>query len=429
MAIDFSKIVKPNFGQPFRLMKSAQQIGTESIQAELEPDRLQKAVEVFRKWLYSGGEKPGKKDVRRLSWALNYGNGAILGKQNEIDRVLRLYQPKEVSSKTLLGLIHSYFFCENSSATVELLRTRIRLLLKSYDGTNDGVKHWVKYADLFFINDADSRVGKLVWDRYEISFSEYFNQLKIPQDSYFYQKCLVKIAHCFKNHSNFPYRLEEVLEVLAASGNLACIQQSLNTILQGFMDQNVIEEQRELCNFCVRYLEDPRLSRSVRWDKIDTNAKQMVIRWVSANDITLFFEAVTMDRERKEFWLRYVDVIEYSRLVFGPEMLYSSDPIIKKFIADKRHAELIGGNTGDNAFIAKIKDAVIVEFNYTGNACYIYSSKRLPFSMDEQRFTKSKIKDQHNMKKKINHAGFWPGSFDRYFYSEFDIHLPGGMYL
>lgn len=139
---------------------------------------------------------------------------------------------------------------------------------------------------------------------------------------------------------------------------------------------------------------------------------------------------IAMDTDRKNFWLRYLDSIEYSRVIFGRQALEIGikETEIRNFILQRRHAQLERCDRKISAFILKIKDAVIVEFSRKGNACYFYSKHNLPFEMDARSYKIHELKDTAEYYgTKHYHRPGWEDKFEQYLKTTFKI-IPKGVY-
>lgn len=421
MLFNFKDVSLPEFGSPFQLIKAAQKMCVDSSSMKILPEDFQKlAVTEFRGWIYEGKDMPSKSNIRRLSWSLNFGDDPIINNIDELNYTLKLFLPKKITKKMIMGLIFSYFYCCNKDERIlEILQTRIRLVLKYYEKKQTSLTHWQDNAYTIFSRDSIVNIAKTVIQSAEIAGAlEYF---KIPTDSYYYQRCLTKIADKFVENNEFYKQINELILLLEKDATISTLQTCIDSLLHGLIVLGKKEIQHELCSFALKHFGDPRISRSVRWNVITQESKNLVIQWVSTSDITLFFDAVAMDVRRKNFWLKYVEFIEYSKLVFGSKTLQSSDPAICKFIEEKRHAKLCECLNSDCAFIIKIGNIVVVEFNQTGNACYIYYANTIPFSLDEITYAKPKIRNQGYAVKRLFHQNAWEATFQSYFSSQFGI--------
>ncbi|NLD46029.1 MAG: hypothetical protein GX660_02355, partial [Clostridiaceae bacterium] len=93
-------------------------------------------------------------------------------------------------------------------------------------------------------------------------------------------------------------------------------------------------------------------------------------RWISLKFIDLFFEKVSMDKDRKKFWQKYYKSIDKIKIL-GDEQLklkFMRDERVRDYI-DSRFGML---SYGCSVLLMQAKEHVFVEFGGTGNAFYAY---------------------------------------------------------
>lgn len=108
--------------------------------------------------------------------------------------------------------------------------------------------------------------------------------------------------------------------------------------------------------------------------EVDELAQAHVVlqRWIAQRIITVFFETVAMDPDRREFWLQYARHVSHFR-IYGDEHArgrFNKDARLRPFL---RSRFCLGtAANGSNALMMRVKDRTIVEFGDIGNACYVY---------------------------------------------------------
>ena len=106
-------------------------------------------------------------------------------------------------------------------------------------------------------------------------------------------------------------------------------------------------------------------------------AQTVLSRWIAQQIITVFFEKVAMDPDRKAFWLRYASHVTRFRIYSDTATRWrlESDARIKPYL---RGRFCVGAaSTGASALMMRVKDRTVVEFSETGNACYVYRARTL----------------------------------------------------
>jgi len=150
---------------------------------------------------------------------------------------------------------------------------------------------------------------------------------------------------------------------------------------------------------------DPRLPHNGNnWIGMDEASRRMQ-EWLSAADITFFFETVlpkgTDPHGRKAFWLRYVGCrgLRSRPLLSNSDKFRLRDVLWKKGAKASDFGRLLDEDT--SAFILDFGPIMAIEFSAVGNACYLYEKQAaaeivpdiwtsLPFSKTELK-RKSKI--------------------------------------
>lgn len=136
-----------------------------------------------------------------------------------------------------------------------------------------------------------------------------------------------------------------------------------------------------LCKFANRMLGD--ITLGVTWAPFngateqDANklkrAKQLVNLWFNRKIIETFFEICVQDRDRKEFWLNYVDKLSGFRIVgsAATKRLLQSDNRISN-IFFPYFIETNSATSQTSALVLFIRNKMLVEFSDTG-ALYAYN--------------------------------------------------------
>jgi hypothetical protein len=185
------------------------------------------------------------------------------------------------------------------------------------------------------------------------------------------------------------------------------------------------EPHEQLKNESFKRWGNPQLVGSAKWGMVDSPVQAMVLRWFAKEDLEHFFSLLQgegqVDKQRLVYWLRFVDQISYTRILLGPDALVDSRAEFRNFRAKNtgRYGCLTGGPRHNNAFIMRINDQLFVEFSGTGNACYAYGEKRVPFNpqapyLDTNVDLKESQPDPYGRQKdnRITHPSGWQWKAD-----------------
>lgn len=102
-------------------------------------------------------------------------------------------------------------------------------------------------------------------------------------------------------------------------------------------------------------------------------AMQLVNTWFAQQIIESFFEICVQDKERKDFWLKYVNNISAFKIIgstMTKRLLQNNSKIGSMFL--RHYIETNSYSSQTSALVLFIKDKMIVEFSDTG-ALYVYN--------------------------------------------------------
>ena len=122
---------------------------------------------------------------------------------------------------------------------------------------------------------------------------------------------------------------------------------------------------------------DPRLpANGTNWIGISNSARDLVIRWLSAWDVQLFFDHVLPTRDdphgRKPFWLKYKNRVKRSRPLLR---LSGREPLASECGNQReRNFGRMKFDCDTSAFLLDFGSVIVVEFSKYGNAVFLYAN-------------------------------------------------------
>jgi hypothetical protein len=175
---------------------------------------------------------------------------------------------------------------------------------------------------------------------------------------------------------------------------------------------------------------DPRpRTNSPNWIGISDSARDLVIQWLSAEDIQLFFDHVLPTRDdphgRKPFWLKYKNKLKRSRPLLDSldESRWQANAATK----GKRNFGRMEHYCKTSAFLLDFGPVIVVEFSRYGNAVFAYASRDVPDLTEDfwsdRRFSKTDLRQPENCVdgKGISHNVLWQSKM-RTLLAQFGIH-------
>ena len=119
-------------------------------------------------------------------------------------------------------------------------------------------------------------------------------------------------------------------------------------------------------------------------------AQNLIRIWTNEKYISIYFEKCVQEKERKDFWLKYIKEIERIRIVGSEEikMKLNADTRLRQILQGKFILSSSNAMSEMSAIIMKIRDKVYIEFSTIGNALFVYEIEHLPI---KQLFSRSCI--------------------------------------
>lgn len=151
-------------------------------------------------------------------------------------------------------------------------------------------------------------------------------------------------------------------------------------------------EKNYLLDIAIKNIGSPR-NKSL-WDNyylfndysdVTKKASLVLQKWSREKLAIQFFESMSFDKTRKDFWLSYIDVIDDLKIAITDKDLSLHNELLE--ITKKLPEMFIKANYGISAILMRYKDNLIVEFSKTSNALYFYHRQTEEYSY----FYKDKI--------------------------------------
>lgn len=274
--------------------------------------------------------------------------------------------------------------------TCELLRNK----LQAYKGNNLKYMEMKNHANLF--DEAGPHRLCAMLSQKKQSLEEaptYFNNKPATISQSYYSDVIINF---FK--ANKITDLEYVESVIRLHDNDRT-KKLLFADLVSRINENGDELKRtRLCRFANRILGDitlastwaPFIGATERDAQKLKNAKQLVNLWFNRKIIETFFEVCVQDRDRKVFWLNYVEYVSAFKIIgsTATKRLLQGDSRVSEIFLP-HYIETDSLNSKTSALALFIKNKMIVEFSDTG-ALYVYNHKH------------EKVKLVTNKRKQIN---------------------------
>jgi hypothetical protein len=360
--------------------------------------------------------------------------------QNEARKRLRCFQ----------ALLSSYFsFARYDEQTIkaahagwEILRDWLAQQIAQFK--HDGVNKKIRLPDWFTtLAQHENLLTNKPCDRYgedmlrgDNSSIEVARQgLGIPGDSWVMQEVILSQMRASVALGDDPFKtsLDTLLRLVLGQTEVKVSDllklRAIALLISRYARCVSKPEQPVLRDAAVSIIGNPWLKRT-SWDtwvnnrdgQPDDEAREMVNGWLTRQLITDFFELLSADgqadQRRLNYWLRFVPVIEGTPwLALGPDAWRNMTQPYRE-LRERAKGCLLRlvnpGSSGNNAFIMKMNDWLVVEFGMTGHACYVYPATPMPFSLGDAAISLHDLKDRNRADWLTHNDGnvSWEGKFD-----------------
>ncbi len=360
------------------------------------------------------------------------------------------YTLKSLSMLGWIQLLTAYFSIPpNSKQTaVSQNRERLRLFLKE---THQYFFLKNRFEPRFSVTLrnhsnllSDEPCQRYVANFFNANYSELAevkDKLFIQPGSWFFQQLTVAVVKqaTQANDAEFKSQIAKLIDYLNGKNDKLSTKisntyrdEAIQIILMRYYQCTDRSLNKELCEYVIspNIWKSPNLRDAnmlSKWSDIDRPIWQMVNGWVNRKNLRAFFEILSKrhdaDKGRFNFWIKYVDQIEYTRFVFGGATNQSNSPDVKKLRDEEKGVSSIldGATKNLDAFIIQIRGHTFVEFSMNGNAAFLYRNGRLPFSTEAKRLTHAQLGRGNQSVESFHHRSDWPTRLERKLIEDFDI--------
>lgn len=340
--------------------------------------------------------------------------------------------PETATSRSLQGIMRSVHRRWRTTRNSESVG-RLGVALTHYSGKNSLLEKWKNNLQYVVRNDGPALFAREIL-REQTSWELKANEWGIEADTEFGEAVLdacVKLA-LVPGHDAERFRSAVVQHILPSNHwGLAAFKDAVTQVLLASSHASQ-DLQEHLKTFLVEdsRLLDPRVpANAPNWAGVNDLAKALLIQWLSAADIKLFFDHVLPTRSdphgRKTFWLKYTNRVLRSRplLAYADEIRWNAGAETKR----TRNYGRMHINSDTSAFLLDFGRILVVEFSKVGNAVYVYEHRDIPGLSSgfwsNARFPTADLKQGDNCVARIVHNPKWQREM-RTLLAQYGIH-PG----
>lgn len=424
---------------PFLLKQEADRITLLFEQGAPPEPPLQQRINALAR-LRRGEANLSRRDWTLITWGLCDDCGAS-GKPIEEQRLFDAVMAhtgewiirRDVPRKGWFGLLNSYFSFDVDAFPLHGNWRRLRvclldtmpILFSSLSRPKMWSRMIERHADIFTDQPGYSLRHILFYGSVD-ERDQLRNSLPIPESSWLWRRVITYQIDYLNNmsDSDFVAAIPRMVDFIRTRPLYA--DELLATMLTRYCQSSYRSESHEVLKTeSFARWGNPQLRSSARWSLVQEPVRGMVLRWFAKEDLEHFFSLLQgsgqVDKARLVYWLRFVDQISYTRILLGEDALTNQDPEFRNFRQKNvsRYGSLIGGLRHNNGFVLRIGDHYLVEFSGTGNACYAYQEKELPFepsakTLHAEHELKRRIYDRQGVDNRILHMSSWESKADQF---------------
>jgi len=427
-----SKFAKPN-----RLIKTLSIIERKFDDMENAQPIEEKIINSIKKLEQRGTSYLTKRDWKNLAWSLSK---KLLTYEDKIlftfmgNQIVEQFASidKDLLKAVYFPLLYSYFAVEQEEINQRPNNwVQLRHILNSnrsalFQDTSRPKKWLITLTDhpeLLSIEPSKKFIHNFLYNSDDNRISNQLESLSIAPNSWFWDSLIRASINSVKAMEEDAYFKVIPRFLLLIERNPIFTKDILTVLLERYAATSkrmVVHEA--LKSLCLEQWGNPQFDSSAGWHNVSPDTRKMVVQWFVRADLEAFFSLFshTADRNRFNYWIKFIDKISFSQIFLGTAAVQSRNPAHKRFIELNRGRlkNLVGSTPSNNAFLLKIDNIHIVDFSDTGNACYGYSD--LPFNINKKNIVISELK---NKKRSIfrngfgetvglSHSGNWEARFD-----------------
>lgn len=337
---------------------------------------------------------------------------------------------------TFNGMVMTYFSMWRNFGEPDKLEqfliTKIRC-----DNIKRGKKYlatWVEYAGLFSIGADKVIAGRMISKK--ISVTDACKEFYVSPSSdlaHSAEEQALKLAvkllvnqETTSIGSGSLLQLNWILDTLIPDSiSKACFGQAMEKLILSTLGDRLEEAKKKLLHTTTNdaRLGDPRLSGTeANWRSISTVVREKILSWLAGETIDFFFNAVSGDRRRADFWLAYAakpgNIKDFQVALCDDDEYRIKTKSLEKIT----YSKLLREKTSAFMMLFTGYDGihyVIIEFSKTGNAAYIY--KKTSFDANKMTFRSpsfkmDELKQRDVAIRRISHINDWETEAKRFLY-------------
>ena len=382
-----------------------------------------------------------RKRIRQLTWVLTFSDknqSRIVDDPSQLRNALQLITER-FRINHLPGIFNALLETWGTPNT-KILRTFIKEQLTNYSGKRKFAQE-LKTNMAWYCEENSATQLAMELFRSNRTLSDVWSLLELPEymNTYPYFGAVAEAFVSLIRHLDREV-FADVISFLEKHNNDDTSRSILSDVIVKLGLDASEHIRAPVQSYILRQWEDPRIAGAdVKWHGVSPNARKIFTKWLTEADLEFFFGIVAKAcndskfKDRKEFWLSYLNHIEYCRPVLRKDAEgYLGNQEALQFYRERRPPTLTGSNRNQHAFIIQMINYTFVEFSTSG-ACYVYDKVNPPFDLYDEAYHLSELR-RTDLKKKSymdthklplihwqSHRGSWKEVFAKWLEDELGI--------
>ena len=382
--------------------------------------------------------------ARKLAWALTYCekqppyDRTIASNARDLEIALEIIEAHG-SRSGLLGVFDALLRTWGRG-NARLLRTYVRNQLSGYSGRRSLIRNLKSNMD-WYCNEQGATQLAMKLLRTKTRLADVWTYLELPDHVHGYPY-FGYVAKAYIDLMRTLNRtvVEDIVQFVEMHNDDGTTREVLSKVIERLGSDAFEYLRQPVQSYVLRNWQDPRLSSAkVHWRGVSDNAQRIFERWITREDLRLFFDIVAKScndekfKYRKAFWMSYLEHISFCRPILRKdvETILRNDPEAMEYYQTRQPATLKGGSLDQHAFIIWMREHTFVEFS-TAGACYVYSDESRPFRLDATEYHMSDFRRSDNVHRVI-HSGSgtyaWQRRFRNWIESNLRIKQSGDYWI
>ena len=291
------------------------------------------------------------------------------------------------------ALVDSAFFEEQ----LELLRNFLEATWTDIKNQSESLLFELRFIDRYpqILAAHSWEIHSKVWlDGLSQRIIQMGEDLEIPQSSWFWYKLFSNTLHMIVHFEDDSFKKTLPHLILLLEKCPAYQDTGITLVLDRFSRCQSTLMHTPLMEFITRHWGPsvgPKDHESP-WHQISDESLRIVQAWHHERNLRIFFALKTGDKQiaqqKLDFWLRYLNRIEMSRLALGSvgQKIVQSQSSLKRIFHPQTNpfSKLSGDvNPEQNAIILKIDNKIVIDF-IVNDGCFIYDFGTHTFDLHQE---------------------------------------------